>query len=146
MRKKTEKIFVIVAAALVLVALYFIPLSHGYLGLFFEFFTEPNWGEVSPRNVVKSAIPINLIEKIDEKCKVTANLFDEIVDHRYFKRGDELARDLDYDRENETIILSCDVLKGEKSKLNVWYVLEESPRHALKYQYFVTASNETASD
>jgi len=146
MEKKAEKIFVITAAALVLVALYFIPISHGYLGLFLDIFSELNWDEVHPVYVVKNAIPVNLIEKEDGKCKVTAHILDEIVEHGYFKRGDELARELDYDRDDETIILPCDMLKGEKSKLNIWFVTEESPKHSKKYQYFVTPWNETLSD
>lgn len=145
MSKNKEKIFVVVAAALVIIALYFIPLSHGYLGLFLDIFTGPNWDEVFPRHIVTNAIPINLIEKTDGKCKVTAHFFDAIVDHRFFKRGDELARNLEHDRDEETIMLPCDMLKGEKSKLNIWYVLEESPKHSKKYQYFVTIWNQTSS-
>ena len=145
MSKKEQKIIVVVAAALVIMALYFAPSSHGYLGLFLDMFTEPNWDEVAPRHIVKNVIPINLIEKTDGKCKVTAHLFDSIVDHRFFVRGDELARNLDYDRDEETIMLPCDMLKGEKSKLNVWYALEQSPKHSKKYQYFVTIWNETSS-
>jgi len=53
---------------------------------------------------------------------------------------------LNYDKDNETIILPCDVLKGEKSKLNIWFVTEESPKDSKKYQYFVTSWNETLSD
>lgn len=145
MFKKGEKIFVIVAATLVLFALYFIPLSQGYLGLLFDVFTEPNWDEVHERYIVKNAIPINLIEQTNGKCKVTAHYFDSIINHRYFIRGKELANELQYDTDNETIMLPCDILEDEKSELNIWYVKEESPRHSNKYQYFVTTWSETSS-
>ena len=30
------------------------------------------------------------------------------------------------------------MLEGDKSRLNVWYVIEESSTHSKKFQYFVT--------
>lgn len=144
MNKKEEKIFAAVSVAAVVLALYFIPISNGYLGLLLAPYTAPNWDEVLPRNIVKNAIPITLIEKNDGQCTVTAQKFDIIIDHVYFKRGDELAKNLNYDREHQTITLPCDMLKGEKSKLNIWYALEESPKHSKKYQYFITEWNGTS--
>lgn len=146
MSKKNEKIFVIAVASLVVLALLFLPLQTTYFGMFLDIISEPNWEEVHPKNIVKNAIPINLIGQENGNCKTSATKFDYIVDHEYFIRADELARKLNYDRDDKTIILPCDMLKGDKSKLNVWYILEETPKHSKKYQYFVTIWNETSSD
>lgn len=146
MSKKNEKIFVVAIASLVVLALLFLPLQNTYFGMFLDIFSEPNWEEVHPKNIVKNAIPINLIGQENGNCKTSALKFDYIVDHEYFIRADELARKLNYDRDDKTIILPCDMLKGDKSKLNVWYMLEETPKHSKKYQYFVTIWNETSSD
>ena len=108
-----------------------------------EPYTEVNWDEVLPRNIVKNSIPITLLEDYGGKCKVSAQNFDKILSHNYFVKDKELALKLDYDNENETLVLPCDLLKGEKSRLNVWYVVEESPKHSKKYQYFVTAWEDT---
>jgi len=35
------------------------------------------------------------------------------------------------------------MIVGEKSRLNVWYMLEESPNHPTKYEYFITEWEET---
>ncbi len=66
-----------------------------------------------------------------------------IIDHQYFVRSDELANKLQFDRENQTFILPCDELAGEKSRLNVWYVIPEAKKHAEKYEYFITEWEET---
>ena len=145
MNKKKDKIILIVVAILVGMTLYFVPVKNSYFSLITEQFSEPKWDEISERNIVKNAIPVTLIEQNDGKCKVTAHDFDIIVDHAYFKRGEELAKKLSYDRESQTLILPCETLKGEKSRLNVWYVVEESPKYSTKYQYFVTPWNDTSS-
>lgn len=143
MKKKQEKLFVVVAIGLVIAVLYYNPVENNYLNLLLAGFSEVDWDEVKPRNIVKNSIPITLIEKMNGKCKVTAYKFDYIIDHQYFIRQNELASQLNYDRENLTLVLSCDLLEGEKSRLNVWYVLEESPKHAEKYEYFITPWEET---
>jgi len=146
MNKKKEKIFVIVAVGIVVAVFFYNPVENSYLNLLLEEFSEVDWDEVKPRNIVKNSIPINLIEKMNGKCMVTGNKFDLIIDHPYFIRANELARELNYDSENSTLMLPCDRLEGEKSGLHVWYVVEESPKHSKKYQYFVTPWNETSSE
>lgn len=143
MKKKQEKLFIVVAMGLVIAVLYYNPVENNYLNLLLAGFSEVDWDEVKPRNIVENSIPITLIEKMNGKCKVTAYKFDYIIDHEYFIRQNELASQLNYDRENETLMLSCDLLEGEKSRLNVWYVLEESPKHATRYEYFITPWEQT---
>ena len=146
MQKKEQKIFTIAMAALVIIAIIYFQRSDSLLGSWLEQFSEPNWDEVAERNIVKNSIPIVLLEEQDEKCKVTAQRFDVIIVHPYFIRGNELAQELNYDKDGETLVLPCDLLESEKSRLNVWYALEESSKHSKKYQYFITSWNETMSD
>lgn len=105
---------------------------------FVEQFSDVNWDELKNRDIVKNSIPIVLLETIDKTCKVTAHNFDLIINHQYFIRADDLAKKLNYDRNDETIILPCEMISDEKSRLNVWYVIEDAPRHSMKYQFFVT--------
>ncbi len=105
---------------------------------FVDQFSDVNWEELKDRDIVKNSIPIVLLETIDRTCKVTAHNFDLIIDHQYFIRADELAKKLNYDRKNETIILPCEMIPGEKSRLNVWYLIEDASHHSKKYQFFVT--------
>jgi len=142
MKKKKEKIFVIVAAVLVVAVFYYNPVEN-YLNPFLVDFREVDWDEVLPRNIVTNSIPITLIEETGGKCKVKADTFDLIIDHQYFVRANDLVRELNYDKEDATLMLSCDQLKGEKSRLHVWYVVEESEKHSKKYEYFVTVWNST---
>jgi len=143
MSKKEQKIFVIGMAGLVIFAFFYIPQSDSLFGSFFESFSEPNWDEVNERNIVKNSIPIILLEEQGAKCKMKAEKFDVIIDHPYFIRGDELANELSYDRTNATLLVSCDLLKGEKSRFNVWYATEEAKKHSTKFQYFITFWDKT---
>ena len=144
MSKKEQKIFVIVMVGLVIFAFFYIPQSDSLFGSFFESFSEPNWDEVLERNIVKNSIPIILLEEQVTKCLVKAEKFDVIVDHQYFIRGDEIERELNYNRNDETLLLSCDLLQGEKSRLNIWYATEEAEKHSKKYQYFITPWEENS--
>ena len=111
--------------------------------LVFNQYTPVIWDEISERDIVRSSIPIEILEMEDNTCTVSAKNFDKIVDHQYFTRSDEITKTLKYDRNNETISLSCDLLEGDKSRLNIWFVVEESPKHPNKYEYFVTPWEET---
>lgn len=143
MKKRDQKIFVIVMVALVIVTFFFFQSSDSLLDSLVEPFSEPNWDEVPEKHIVKSSIPIVLLERKDGICKMTAQKFDVIIEHPYFIRGNELAEELNYDKEDETIIVPCDLVDLGKFRLNVWYAVEESPKHAMKYQYFITEWDET---
>ena len=143
MNKKEQKIFVIAMGVLVIFVFLYVPQSNTLFGSFFESFSEPNWNEVSVRNIVKNSIPIILLEEQGTKCLVKAEKFDVIIDHQYFVRGNELERELNYDRTDKTLLLSCDLLKGEKSRLNIWYATKEAEKHSKKYQYFITSWDES---
>jgi hypothetical protein len=146
MKKRDQKIFLIAMVALVIVTFFFFQNSDSLLGSWLEPYTEPNWDEVPDKHIVKNSIPVIILEENDGKCKMIAQKFDAIIEHPYFKRGNELAAKLNYEKEDETLILPCNLLEGEKSKLNVWYAVEESVKHSKKYQYFITSWNETQSD
>ena len=142
MNKKEQKIFAISMAALVIFAFFYLQRSDSLLGSLLEQFSEPNWDEVAERNIVKNSIPIILLTELDGKCVMTAQKFDVIIEHAYFIRGNELASELNYDSDEKTLMVPCDLLESEKSRLDVWYALEESPKHSKKYQYFITPWNE----
>ena len=143
MKKKDQKIFVIGMVVLVIIAFFFFQSSHSLLGSLVEPYAEPNWDEVPEKPIVKSSIPVVLLEGTGGICKMSAEKFDVIIEHQYFIRGNELAEELKYDKEDETIILSCDLVELGKSRLNVWYAVEESTKHSKKYQYFITEWDET---
>ena len=103
-----------------------------------ESFTAPNWDEVHERNIVKNSIPIELLDETNQGCTVIATNFNQIIDQNYFVRSDQLANELKYDRENDTLIIPCELIQNEKSRLNVWFAITESPKHAEKYEYFIT--------
>jgi len=146
MKKKDQKIFLIAMVALVIVTFFFFQRSDSLLGSLVEPYSEPKWDEVPEKHIVKNSIPITILEENNGKCKMTAQKFDVLIEHPYFIRGNELAEKLNYEKVDETLVLSCDLLEGEKSRLNVWYAVEESTKHSKKYQYFITPWNETQSD
>ena len=143
MKSRDQKIFVIVAIGLVILGLFYSLNSGSLFGKFLEQVGPVDWDEVKQREIVKNSIPVTVLEDMGGKCKVHGEKFDMIIDHQYFVRSDELANKLQFDRENKTLILSCEELTGEKSRLNVWYVIPEAEKHATKYEYFITEWEET---
>jgi len=141
--KKNDLFFLIGIGVVVILVLIFVPIEKSMFGVFLEQFSKVDWNEVKERNIVKNAIPIILLEEKDGRCIVNAANFDRIISHEYFKRSADLERELSYDSESETLLVSCDLLDGEKSRLHVWYALIESEKHATKYEYFITPWNVT---
>jgi len=147
MKKKKEIIFFIVMVIMVIAGFFYVQdkdtMFTQLTGEVSEQLSDVNWDEVLPRNIVKNSIPIVLIADQGDECIVDAGDFNLIVYHNYFVRSDDLIRELNYDQENNVLTIACDMLQDEKSRLNVWYALEESESHANKYEYFVTIWEET---
>ena len=143
MNKKQEKIFVLVAVAFVIVVFVFAPWQNSYFGLFVDNFSEPNWNDLNPHDVVKNSVSLTLMEKTDTNCKMSAENLNSVIEHQYFVRGKEFAQAVKYDAKNNTVVLPCEMIDGEKSRLHVWYIKEEAPKHGGTYKYFVTPWNDT---
>ena len=111
-------------------------LEKSLFGIVINEFTGPNWDKIHERYIVENAIPVTILEDNAGQCVLEAKFFDRIIDQVSFKRGDELAKKLNYDRENETITVDCSELNNTKSKIVIWYVEEESPIDSKKYQYW----------
>lgn len=144
MSRVKELTFVVVVAVLVVLVLVYVPIENSILGKLMEQYTEPDWEEIASRNIVKSAIPIILLDEIwNGQCRVGAELFSAIITHPEFLRSEELMQKLKFDTESLTLVVPCDELSGEKSRLIVWFVTEEAPSHSTKYQYWITSWEET---
>jgi hypothetical protein len=138
-------IFFIILPIVIVVSFYFYS-SDSIIGTIYENYSEPMWDEIHERDIVKNSIPIIYQGNLKSgNCSVSAEKFFLIIEHEYFIRGEELADKLNYDKEDGTLIIPCDKLQGEKSRLNVWYVLEDSPKHPEKYEYFITPWEENNS-
>ena len=135
---KTLFIIPIIVIAIIIILLVTKPLEETFLGSQIEKFTKVNWNEVIERNIVKNTALITLVENQDKFCKVYSPKFFQITNNEYFVKSQMLIKELQFDNSTNTLMLPCDELKGEKSHIHVWYVVEESPRHATKYEYFVT--------
>jgi hypothetical protein len=131
---------------LVVVAFVYMQDKESLLIEFFSTFTPPNWDEVSPRDIVKNSIPITLIGMDGKDCAVEAMRFNDIIDHQYFVKGKQLADELNYDRNLNTLSIPCEKLGAEKSEFTIWYATEEASKHATKYQYWIKEWNNTQSD
>ena len=135
-----SKTILIIAIVVSVAAFYFYDASNSLLGVVLDPFTAPNWDEVANRNIVKNSIPIILLdETFGGQCKVSVENFELIISHQYFVKSNQLVNELKYDPLEKTLLVSCDKLVGEKSRLHVWYATEEAKKHPTKYEYFVTA-------
>ncbi len=118
--KKNDLIFLIAIGIVIIFVLIYMPIEKSMFGVFLEQFSKVDWNEVKERNIVKNSIPIIFLEEKGSSCIVNADNFDLIISHEYFERSADLERELNYDSENETLLVSCDLLDGEKSRLHVW--------------------------
>ena len=134
-----QKLIFIAICGAVILAYFFIDTSGTIFEVVSDQLIPPNWNEVRERDIVKNSIPIVFLEKNNDNCKFKAENFNLIIDHPYFVRSQQLVTELKYDRENETLIMPCQNILEEKSRLNVWYAVEEADRHAKKYEYFITS-------
>jgi len=144
MASRNEKYFVVGMAVLVVLGFFYMQDKESLLSEFFSGFAPPDWDEISPRNLVKNSIPITLIETDGSDCKVEAMRFNDIIDHRYFVKGEQLADELNYDRDLNTLTIPCEKLDSDKSELVIWYATEESIKHATKYQYWINPWEDTS--
>jgi len=140
------KILLIAVGIIVILAYFYLDSPDSFFVKFVDELSPVNWEEVSERNIIKNSIPISLLEKISSNCKVKAENFNLIIDHEYFIRSEQLAKQLQYDPDEETLVIPCDDLEGEKSRLNVWYATEEAKKYPTKYEHFITPWNETGSE
>ena len=143
MNKKQEKVFVLVAVVVVIVVFVFTPWQNSYFGLFINMVTGPNWNDLNPHDVVKNSVPLTLIEKTGSNCKLSAENLNNVIGHQYFVRGQEFAQVVKFDVKNNTVVLPCEMIDGEKSRLHVWYIKEDASNFGGKYKYFVTPWNDT---
>lgn len=143
--KRKKEIAFVAAMAVIAVAVFFYTQDKNTL---FSELIAPikpvEWDDVFEREIVKSVIPITIMEESGNTCTVKAERFATIIDHVYFVKGEQLAKELNFDRENETLTLSCDKLAGDTSELKIWYVTKESAKHPTKYQYWISSWNNTA--
>ena len=144
MNKKQERIFVLVAACVLVVIFVFAPWQNSYFGLFVNMLTGPNWDELNPHDVVKNSVALILIEKTDRYCKMSAENLNNVIEHQYFVRGQEFAQEVKYDAKKSTVVLPCEMIQSEKSRLHVWYIKGDAPNFGGKYKYFVTPWNDTS--
>ena len=139
MAKKKEISILVIGAVLLVGAYFYLDTSDSLFGVVTSSFEPVDWDEVLPRNIVKNSIPIELLDTNGNSCTVTGKNFVMITQHQYFIRNQEVTEKLQYDVQEETLVVPCNELQGEKSRLNVWYVVEESPKHPMKWEYFITA-------
>jgi len=140
---KTEKIVVIILAVLVVAAFFIYKDQNTLLFSLIGPIGPVDWSNQVPRDIVKSAIPIQIIEKQGQECLVNAYKLEAILDHEYFVKGKELEKKLKFDRETNSIKIPCDLMKQDDAKLHIWFVLETAPKHGAGYEYYITDSNVT---
>jgi hypothetical protein len=141
---KTKDFLIIIGLGLAIVGAYFfLDVENSLFGKATEQFKPLNFDEVHPRNIVKNAVPIVLLEENGNSCKLHSEKFTLITNHTYFVRSQELIDKLQYDHDERTLILPCNEIPEEKSRLEVWYVIPESDTHPTKYDYWVKDWEET---
>jgi len=137
MANKSSKIFVIVAAILVVVGFFYTQDKNTLFDEIVEPLQPVAWDEVKTKHITEYSIPISTLEKNGNDCLTTAKNLNSVLNHTKFTSGPELANKLQFDLDSETIIIPCAQMKGEPSEFTVWYVSPESKVHNDKYEYYI---------
>jgi len=138
--KKDDIIFLSIAIIVAGIILVNIVSEDTILGVITESFREPEWDGLKPRDVVKNTIPITVLEK-NGNCLVSAERLDIIFDHTEFIQSDRLERELNYDREKNTIKIGCGGLTDDTMNFHIWFVIPEASKSAERFTYFITDSS-----
>lgn len=142
MTNKASKIFVVVAAVLV-IAGYVYSMDKDTL---FSNITEPlepvDWNEVKPRFIIEFSVPITVVEENGNDCTVYAEDFNpkNLVE---FEHATDLANKLKWNEEEETIVIPCDKMHGDPSEFTIWWVTPNANAHQSKYEYYIDPLDET---
>lgn len=137
MANKVSKVFVIIAAALVIGGFVYIQDRNTLFGTLIEPIEPVDWSEVKSRYIIEYSIPITLHERNGNECTVNAKGFYPLTTHGKFTHSNELANKLKFDNSTDTIIIPCNEMKGDPSEFTVWYVSPESNIHKGKYEYYI---------
>ena len=146
MKNRNDLIVLILVSVSIIGVFFYFDVENSLLGTIATQFTPVNYDEVSPRNIVKNSVPVILLENDGNSCKMHAEKFFQITNHTYFVRSNELTNQLQYDHDERTLILPCDQISDEKSRLHVWYVVRESETHSTKFSYWVTPWTDNMSE
>lgn len=138
---KRDLVIFAVGIILVIIGLVYINNSDSLFSSAIDPLMPVNWDEVKERDIMKSIILVTLVEEHNGQCTITAPYFEGIIEHEYFTRGNELGNKLQFNSENSTIIVPCNELYGEKSRLEIWNVVPEASKHTHKYEYWIKPLN-----
>ena len=137
MASRASKIFVAVAAVLVIIGYVYSMDKDTVFSAILEPITPVDWSEVSPKYIIEYSIPITIVEENGNDCTVYTKTLSSAIYHGKFTRGADLANELKFNEEEETIVIPCDKMQGDPSKFTVWYVSPGSNVHEGKYEYFI---------
>ena len=149
MASKSSKIFVVVAAVLVVAGYAYSADKDTIFSAVIKPLQPLDWNEVKPKYIVEYSIPITIKEKNGNDCTVDAKRFYNLVTSGKFTKRADLANELkfNYDKKvtsdgnimitNETLVIPCDKMHEDRSEFTVWFVSSDSSIHKEKYEYYI---------
>ena len=108
MVKKKETIYLIIGAVLLVSVYFYFDTSDSLLQSIFTQITPIDWDEIFKRNIVKNSIPIELLETNGNSCTVTGMNFEMILAHDYFIKRDAASDKLQFDEQENTLVVPCE--------------------------------------
>ena len=137
--KKDDIVFLIIAIVVSGIILENISSEDTILGVIIDQTYEPEWDKLKLREIIKNTVLIQVLER-NGNCLVSAEKLNLALDHQDFIYGEKLGKELNYDREEKTISISCDKLIEDEMNLHIWVVIPEAPKYADRFTYFINDS------
>ncbi len=141
-----DKVFVLIAAILVVIVFVFGPWEKSYVGVILDPIIEPDWEKIQEQHLIKSSTILTMIEKNGNDCLVEGAKIWDIMNHPHFLKAHEFGKKINFKNTTNVITIPFQEFQGDESILHVWFVAEEAPEDAGKYKYFITVVDETVED
>lgn len=136
------KIIFFVLIVAVALAFAFIPWSnYSLLGKLLEPIMPADWENVSNRNIVENTVLLSLVEEKSDGCLVYSDRLSTMFDHEYFIASSEMQKQLQYNKDAQTLIVPCENMQDEQLRLHLRYITQEAPKDGTKYEYTFTEPN-----
>ena len=104
------------------------------------------WENISQKNIIENTVLLSLVEERKDGCLVHSDRLSSMFDHEYFIRSSEMQKQLQYNEDDQTLVVPCENMQDEKLRLHLRYVEQDTPKDGTKYEYTFTEPNEVLTN
>jgi len=133
--QKSKIIFFGLIIVIVLALAFFPWQNYSILGKALEPLLPADWENISKKDIIKNTVLLSLVEEKNDKCLVYSDKLTGMFDHAYFVRSSEMQEQLQYNEDNQTLLVPCENMLDDKIRLHLRYIQQDAPKDGTKFEY-----------